>query len=135
MVLTGTNADDANTSGAMIGKDAACVVSGSFSASPTSENTHESAYAQKRTSSSAQKNMAQFVCILNPTAKPTPEISMITRILRIRSAVVRPVRTPDRAMGSERNRSRTPLCTSVAMLMPVVIAPKVTVWAKMPGIR
>jgi hypothetical protein len=47
---TGTKSDEANTSGAMIGNAAACAVSGSFTASPTPANTHESAYPNRSTS-------------------------------------------------------------------------------------
>ena len=42
MVATGTNADDANTSGARIGNDTACAVSASFTERPTMANTHDS---------------------------------------------------------------------------------------------
>jgi hypothetical protein len=51
------------------------------------------------------------------------------------SAVVRPASTAQRAMGNERNRSMRPLPRSSANPMPVVTAPKHTVWTKMPGIR
>jgi hypothetical protein len=42
MVLTGTNAEEANTSGAITGNAAACAVSGSPTARPTVAKTHES---------------------------------------------------------------------------------------------
>ena len=51
------------------------------------------------------------------------------------SAVVRPVRTAERAIGSERNRSTMPLLMSSHMPMAVVAAANAMVWAKMPGIR
>ena len=44
IVATGTNADDANTSGARIGNDAACAVSASCAVRPTIANTHDSEY-------------------------------------------------------------------------------------------
>src|SRR5512142_1269065 len=44
--------------------------------------------------------------------------------LRARSDSVRPVRTAERAIGSDRNRSISPLCRSSASPTPVVIAPK-----------
>jgi hypothetical protein len=40
---TGTNALDANTSGAKIGNAAACAVSGSFTTSPTVAKIHDKA--------------------------------------------------------------------------------------------
>src|SRR5215471_14277472 len=48
MVATGTNADDANTSGARIGNDTACAVSASLTMSPTMANTHDSEYENAR---------------------------------------------------------------------------------------
>ena len=60
---------------------------------------------------------------------------MTTKTLRTRSAVVRPVRTADRAMGRARNRSMSPFWRSSARPMLVLTDPKATVWTKMPGIR
>ena len=48
---------------------------------------------------------------------------------------MRPISTAERAIGSERNRSMRPLCMSSAMLAPVMVRPKMTVWAKIPAIR
>jgi hypothetical protein len=52
-----------------------------------------------------------------------------------RSATVRPMSTAERDIGSDRNRSISPFCRSSARLAPVVVLPKTTVWAKMPGSR
>ena len=49
--------------------------------------------------------------------------------------MVRPVSTAERAIGSERNRSSKPLCTSVASPIAVAMAPNTDVWTKIPGIR
>ena len=62
-------------------------------------------------------------------------ITNTTNVLRTRSEMVRPVRTADFAIGNERNRSTSPRCRSVARPIPVVVAPKMTVCAKMPAIR
>lgn len=43
-----------------------------------------------------------------PTRRPTTTITTMTNAFRARSAMVRPVRTAERAMGSERNRSTSP---------------------------
>jgi hypothetical protein len=51
------------------------------------------------------------------------------------SLAVRPARTADRAMGSDRNRSMIPLVMSSARPAPVNVEPKITVWAKTPAIR
>ena len=51
------------------------------------------------------------------------------------SEKVRPVRTAERDIGSERNRSMIPLLTSSVIPIAVVAAAKTIVWAKIPGIR
>ena len=51
------------------------------------------------------------------------------------SEAVRPTSTAERDMGSDRNRSMMPFCMSSAMPAPVNVAPKTTVWAKMPPTR
>ena len=71
----------------------------------------------------------------HPTAKPTTHIRIITKKLRARSAVVRPVNTADRAIGSDLNRSMTPRCKSPASPTAVVSAPNTTVCTKIPGMR
>ena len=58
-----------------------------------------------------------------------------TSTLVTTSDVVRPTSTADGAMGSDRNLSMMPFCMSSARPLPVTVAPKITVWAKMPGTR
>ena len=48
---------------------------------------------------------------------------------------MRPVSTAERAMGREWKRSSSPLLTSVARPIAVLVAPKATVCTKMPGMR
>jgi hypothetical protein len=67
------------------------------------------------------------VCSRHPTRKPTAIIKMTTKTFRLRSAAVRPVRTAERAIGSARKRSISPLLRSVASPIAVAIAPKTTV--------
>ena len=62
-------------------------------------------------------------------------ITMTTKTLRMRSAVVRPGRTAPRDIGSARNRSIRPFCRSSASPMLVLTEPNATVCTKMPGIR
>ncbi len=73
--------------------------------------------------------------IRNPTAKPTPTMRAATKTFRTRSARVRPPRTAERDIGSERKRSSSPLCKSVASPIDVPMAPNTVVCTKMPGIR
>ena len=49
--------------------------------------------------------------------------------------MVRPVNTADRAIGSDLNRSITPLLQVVGEADPVVSAPNTTVCTKIPGMR
>ena len=51
------------------------------------------------------------------------------------SARVRPASTAGRAIGSERNRSIRPLCTSSFSPMAVTNPPKAMFWTMIPGIR
>ena len=52
-----------------------------------------------------------------------------------RSAAVRPNRTAERAIGSERSRSTTPVARSSVRPRPVTSAPNTAVWTMIPGIR
>src|SRR6266487_3040807 len=67
MELTGTNADDAKTSGASTGNAAACDVSGSPTARPTRANTQDIAYEKSSTSRSPAITSNMDVCTRNPT--------------------------------------------------------------------
>ena len=51
------------------------------------------------------------------------------------SEAVRPTRTAERDIGSDRNRSMMPFFMSSASPAPVKVAPKTTVCAKMPPMR
>src|SRR5262245_58997737 len=82
MVATGTNADDANTSGARIGNETACAVSESRTVSPTIANTHESEYENASMIAIAPIRPHTSVPIVQPTMKPTTHIRMITKKLR-----------------------------------------------------
>ena len=57
------------------------------------------------------------------------------RMLRTRSATVRPASTAERATGMDRNRSTTPRCRSSDRPTAVCEARKVTDWTKIPGSR
>src|SRR5688572_26269154 len=99
MDSTGTKADEANTSGATTGNAAAWAASGSRTARPRVAKTHDRAQPNRRTRVMPATKANAFVCTRNPTAKPTELISTATNTFRARSAVVRPARTADRAMG------------------------------------
>src|SRR5262245_1696206 len=71
IVATGTNADDANTSGARIGNETACAVSASFTMSPTIANTHDSEYENARMIATQPMRPHTSVPMVQPTRKPT----------------------------------------------------------------
>ena len=77
--------------------------------------------------------MPTLVWSRKPTAKPTASMSVTTRTLRQRSAIVRPASTAERAIGRERRRSMRPLPRSSASPTAVCTAPKATTWAKIAG--
>src|ERR687898_2716682 len=132
---TGMNSDEAKISGKTIGNAAACAVSGSPTANPTPAKTHDIEYANSRTIPSPARTANTFVGTRNPTANPTSITSTMTNTLRNRSAEVRPARTAERAMGSDRNRSSRPLFRSVAKPTAVAIAPKTVICTNTPGSR
>ena len=70
-----------------------------------------------------------------PTSSPVIAMTNSTRMLLTTSDSVRPVSTADGDIGSERNRSMIPFWTSSASPAPVLVAPKITVWAKIPAMR
>ena len=70
-----------------------------------------------------------------PTSSPVTDMIAMTRTLLSTSLVVRPTSTAERDIGSDRNRSMMPFWMSSAMPAPVIVTPKITVCAKMPGIR
>ncbi len=51
------------------------------------------------------------------------------------SAIVRPLRTAMRAIGSERKRSISPFCMSSAIESAVTNPPNDIAWTMIPGIR
>ena len=70
-----------------------------------------------------------------PTSRPVSDITISTSTLLATSETVRPVSTADGAIGSDRNRSMMPFLMSSARPAPVIVAPKMTVWAKIPAMR
>src|SRR5256885_13744628 len=86
IVLTGTNADDANTSGARIGNDTACAVSASFTERPTMANTQDNEYENARMMPMQPSRPHTLVPMVQPTMKPTTHIRITTKKLRTKSA-------------------------------------------------
>ena len=135
MVEVGTNADEANTKIARNGKDAAWAVSALVVERPMKANIQVMENPNRSKSARPPTNVSGSVWILNPTAKPTPVMSVITHILRVKSARARPPSTAERDIGKERKRSSSPLRRSSESPTAVFTHPNTTVCTKMPGIK
>src|SRR6266498_1188352 len=102
---------------------------------PTKAKIHDMAYANSSNRRKPPIAGTGDVLIRHPTINPVTDITKIDAELKTTSLVVRPTRTADRAIGSDRNRSMMPLVMSSASPAPVNVEPKITVWAKTPAIR
>src|SRR5436190_1795533 len=135
MPMTGTSAALTNTMGKMPVNIAAWAPSTCLIASATTAEIHEKTNPTESTSAIIPIAPTTPFWNLNPTRYATT----ITRSSRIRflatSEVVRPTRTAERAIGSERNRSTRPFFMSSARPIAVVVEPKIAFCTKMPGIR
>ena len=108
-------------------KPADCAASTLLTTSPTVAEIHEKAKLVSSKSPAAATQERTLPCGWKPTSSPTIHMTNTTKVLRTRSARVRPVRTADLAIGSERKRSTRPFCRSVARPIPVFVEPKMTV--------
>jgi hypothetical protein len=68
-----------------------------------------------------------------PTSRPRQIITASEKMLRLRSATVRPARTAERAIGRLRKRSMIPLFRSCARPIEVVKPPISTASTKIAG--
>ncbi len=66
-------------------------------------------------------------------ASPAAAIATQDSTDSARSATVRPIRTAERAIGRDRNRSTRPLPRSSATPTAVVAAPITIIWVKIPA--
>jgi len=130
MVLTGTNAPGAKTSGARTGNEAAWAGSGSPTASPTAANVRDIAFPDSSTSSPLARDAGA-----GPPSGGEPDghhddgDEHVLRQIRERPAAS----TAGRDIGSARKRAVSPLRASVAMPVAVAMEPDTTVCPKMPG--
>jgi hypothetical protein len=107
-VATGTNTELAKTSGKITTNPAVCAVSAPRTVSATKAKIQLSAKPKAATTATHPTAAAAPPRKRNPTRYPTAIISPMTRMLRTRSATVRPASTAERAIGMDRNRSTTP---------------------------
>ena len=70
---------------------------------------------------------------LNPRTIANPVMIRMLQAIRTPSAVIRPLMTAERAIGSERNRSITPRWKSAFSASAVVNGRKQTLWTRIPG--
>lgn len=116
-------------------KPADCTASTVFMLSAITTPIHEKANDVSSSSPKATSCAPMEPSGRKPTARPTAYITPTTTAFRTRSDTVRPTRTADRAIGSDRKRSMMPRRRSSASPMPLATAPNATVCAKMPGMR
>ena len=64
-----------------------------------------------------------------------PRVEIVTITYRTTSPRTAPSSGAERGIGSDRNRSNTPLSMSVLRFTPIAMAPVAIVWARMPGSR
>src|SRR3954451_10544614 len=134
-LLVGTNVLATNVSGKITMKLALLTTSGVRTISPTVAITQLNAYANSSSRRNPRAASGPEEWIRQPTTRPVTTMTTIEIALSPTSAAVRPTSTADRLIGSERNRSMSPFWMSSAMLAPVMVDPKITVWARMPGSR
>ena len=75
------------------------------------------------------------VWMRQPTTSPQASITASPNMLSANDDTAWPIRTEERAMGSERKRSMTPLDMSLTISDMMDIDANTMLWAKMPGIR
>ena len=123
---SGTNADEAKVSGNSQTKPARLAASTLATDSPMHAEIHEKANPNSEVSAIAASS---------PTAIPTTVITSTTNTIRTRSPSVRPASTAERAIGSDRKRSISPVDRSSASPTPVVVDANAVVCTKIPAIR
>ena len=131
----GTKVLAMKVSGKITMNEALLTTSGVRTSSPTGAISHEIANANASSTSTPSRNSQGVVCGRQPTARPVSSMTTIETMLSSWSATVRPISTAPLRIGSERNRSISPFCRSSARAPPVTVAPKITVWQRMPGRR
>ena len=135
IVDTGTNALDANVRGKSQINPPDCAASTLRTNSPIKAEIQEKAKLTPSRTRMPSRNSSGVPPGRKPTRNPTASMMATVNRLRARSAMVRPVRTADDDIGSDRKRSIRPRCMSWASPMAVVTPPKATVCTKIPGIR
>src|SRR3954451_6538709 len=134
-LLVGTNVLATNVSGKITMKLALLTTSGVRTINPTVAITQLNAYANSSRRRNPRSASGTEEWIRQPTTRPVMTMTTIEMQLRPTSAVVRPTSTAERLIGRDRNRSMSPFWMSSAILDPVMVEPKITVWARMPGSR
>src|SRR5260370_38179066 len=132
MLFVGTNALLAKVKGKSQMKPADCAASTLLTANPITAEIHEKAKLVSRSSPAAASQDTNGPCGRKPTSRPTVHITATTNVLRAMSAMVRPVRTADLAIGRERKRATRPRRKAVARPMAGGGGAKVEMWRERP---
>ena len=119
IVLVRTNASLVNVSGNSTTNPKICTFSGLAASMLTSTIAHDTASDDASSSPNMPRTATGPVPIRNPITAPTASSSATDQICFTRSATIRPASGANRAIGSDRSRSKKPFSRSVLSPTPV----------------
>jgi hypothetical protein len=134
-VSAGTNAFDANVSGNSTIIEMPWTDDAERAITPKKAKIQDSAHALTTTSSPAATTPTAPPSGRQPMIRPMTIVSVVAMRYRIVSASRAPASGAIRAMGSDRNRSNTPLSMSSRSCTPVTTDVVMTVCTRMPGMK
>ena len=128
-----TNASLVNVIGNSTTKPKICTFSGLAASIETSTSAHEMARVETSTRAKAASTPSALVPILNPRMYPIPSSKTMAQVCLARSATMRPASGANRAIGSERSRSKNPSFRSVDSPVAVFSVVNSEFCTMMPG--
>jgi hypothetical protein len=134
-VSAGTNAFDAKVSGNSTIIEMPCTDDADRAITPKNAKIQDSAHALTITSSPAATTPTAPPSGRQPMIRPMTIVSAVAMRYRMVSASSAPASGAIRAMGSDRNRSNTPLSMSSRSWTPVTTDVVMTVCTRMPGMK
>ena len=132
-VLAGTKVDEPNVSGKTMRNDRPCTAPELRASMPISTDTQHRLTANATIRSTARPTCHHGVVNSKPMIAPKTRVTVIAMECRTMSPSTAPNRGADRAIGSERKRSKTPFWMSVLRLTPMVSEVNMIVCTMMPG--
>ena len=129
----GTKALLVKVSGKITMKPKICTLSGSLTSTPTSTEIHDDGEREDQQQRERAEHLATPVPTRKPRIMPDAEQQLIDHACLTVSATIRPASGDQRAIGSDRSRSKTPLVMSVFSPTPVVRVANSAFCTMMPG--